>query len=527
MKYCKIVLLIPFILLLSNGCNEEEFFELKHPPEFPYQNVTELERSVIGLYHKTLTNRDWENPWVNHVILRESIGDHVGFADNPEWDYWRNLEDWTRYTFRAWVYFYQVINSANFTLDYLRDNDFNPYPDISQDDREYNLNRIIGELHFMRGFAYYHLALMHCSPYDPNGANDNPDIPLRRNYSENVDQARAPQIGTTEEIYNFMISDFEKAKEYLPEEYIEGLMHPSYQAGRANKFAAAAMLARVYFQMHEFKKAEKECDFIIEENGGLYDLSEDPIEAYNKSSLERGKEVIMYAACYDDVDAANQGFFHLTVLNHRHNGDFCTWVETHMAENTLKRIGWMPDPLGDTTITGVARRDKRFQQLFAVREPYTPALLQKPGRYYETRSYFDYRTIVADKLERGPGERYTNYPMIRLAEIYLTRSVCRLLDGNKQGAADDLNVVRQRAWDENVGGAFQAVSASEITEEMISDERLIELFAEGDRVHYLKGLMNEIPPGDRVERGHTALPWDSPDLIWSIPTEETQLNESY
>lgn len=524
MKHFRILLLLIACIIPFTGCNEDEYFELKHPPEFPYQNVSELERSVIGLYMRSLTNNVWDNPWVNHVILRESIGDHVGFADNPEWDYWRDLDDWTRYTYRAWIYFYQIINAANFTFDYLEKNDWNPYPDISEDDRQYNLNRIIGELYFMRGFAYYHLALMHCPAYEES--NTTPTIPLRKKYAGNVKEAKKPHIGTVKEIYDFIVQDFQKAKEYLPEKYIPGVMHPSYQAGRANKFAAAAMLARTYFQMHQFEKAQVECDFIIDENNGEYDLSEDPIEAYNKSSLDRGREVIMYAACYDEVDAESQGFWHLTVLNHRHNGDYCRWVETHIAENALKRIGWMPDPLNDTTITDVARRDKRFQQLFAVREPYVPPLFRRDTTaYYETREYFDYRTIVADKLERGPNDRYTNYPLIRLSEIYLTRSICRFLNGDKAGAASDLNVVRQRAWDETTGGTFQPVTETEITEEMIHDERMIEMFAEGDRVHYLKGLKKDIPPGDR--EGHTVLPWNSPDLIWAIPTEEIQLNESY
>ncbi len=524
MKKIKRIILFPLVLIFLMGCDEDEFFELNHPPEFPYQNITELERSVIGLYLKGFTNNCWDNSWVNHVILRESIGDHVGFADNPEWDYTRDLQDWTRYTFRPWVYFYQIINSANFTFDYLKSNDWDPYPDISEEDKINNLNRIIGELYFMRGWAYYHLALMHCPPYDES--NNKPTIPLRTGYSENVEAAKSPKIGTTKEIYEFIVSDFMKAKEFLPEKYLDGVMHPSYQAGRANKFAAAAMLARTYMQMHDFEKAEAECDFLIDENGGEYDLSEDPIEAYNKSSLARGKEVIMYAACFDEVDAAEQGFFHLTVLNHRYNGDFCRWVETHMSEPALKTIGWQPDPKNDSTITQKARADKRFQQLFAVREKFVPPLLRRDTTaYYETRNYFDYRTIVADRLERGPGDRYTNYPLLRLSEFYLTRSICRLINGDSQGAADDLNVVKQRAWDENIGGTFQPVLASEITEDMIHNERLIEMFAEGDRVHYFKALKKDILPGER--ENEPVRPWNDPELVWAIPTEELQLNDSY
>lgn len=526
MKYLRIIIILPFYLFLFNGCNEEEFFELKHPPEFPYQNIEELERSVIGLCRKGFCYWDWENPWVNHVILRESIGDHVGYADNPEWDYWRDLDDWTRYTYRSWIYFYQIINSANFTLDYLEENDWDPYPEISEADRENNLNRIIGELYFMRGWAYYHLALMHCPPYENNAPNDAPSIPLRKVYTKDVEMARAPHIGTTKEIYDFIVENFQKAKVYLPEKYIDGVMHPSYQAGRANKFAAAAMLARTYLQMHEFEKATEECDFVIDQNGGEYDLSEDPIEAYNKSSLSRGKEVIMYAACYDETDATETGFFHLTVLNHRYNGAFTPWVETHMSAPALQAIGWQPDPKNDSTITNIARQDKRFQQLFAVREKYVAPLFRRDTTaYYENRTYFNYRTIVADKLERGPNGRYTNYPLLRLSEFYLTRAACRFLEGDKQGAADDLNAVRQRAWDENKGGPFQEITAGELSEDMIHNERLIEMFAEGDRVHYLRGLMKDIPPGER--EGYPVLPYNSPELVWAIPTEEINLNDSY
>lgn len=39
-------------------------------------------------------------------------------------------------------------------------------------------------------------------------------------------------------------------------------------------------------------------------------------------------------------------------------------------------------------------------------------------------------------------------PQIRLAEMYLTRALLRFESGNAQGAADDLNAVRRRAWDE-------------------------------------------------------------------------------
>lgn len=74
------------------------------------------------------------------------------------------------------------------------------------------------------------------------------------------------------------------AYDLLPEQYIAGKMHVSYSAGRANKFAAAAMLSRAYFYMGNYTEASTYADFVISQNGGVYDLTEDPIEAFNKSS---------------------------------------------------------------------------------------------------------------------------------------------------------------------------------------------------------------------------------------------------
>ena len=64
--------------------------------------------------------------------------------------------------------------------------------------------------------------------------------------------------------------------------------------------------------------------------------------------------------------------------------------------------------------------------------------------------------------------------MIRIAETYLLRAEARLAQGNKGGAAEDINVIRARA------GA-KACSANDINIDYILDERARELFAEEHR----------------------------------------------
>ena len=68
----------------------------------------------------------------------------------------------------------------------------------------------------------------------------------------------------------------------------------------------------------------------------------------------------------------------------------------------------------------------------------------------------------------------TDWYMVRIAETYLLRAEARLAQGNKGGAADDINELRKRA------GAGLC-SANEVDIDYILDERIRELFGEEQR----------------------------------------------
>ena len=68
----------------------------------------------------------------------------------------------------------------------------------------------------------------------------------------------------------------------------------------------------------------------------------------------------------------------------------------------------------------------------------------------------------------------TDWYMVRIAETYLLRAEARLAQGNKSGAADDINVIRNRA------GA-KPCAASDVDIDYILDERVRELFGEEQR----------------------------------------------
>jgi len=541
MKRYKTYMLSLIILLAANSCIDDKFFDLTNPPESPWITLSEFDRAPVGLYSNLFVGHEWDNPYVNIIIPKISSGDDVDWVSYEEPGYLRKTKEYQRYNTTAWPELYKVIGGANDALGFVDRNGGNPYPDASESDITNNLNRIVGELHFLRGFCYYLLQTTFGHAYVPGGANSTPDIPLRTTYPTDATDAKNPKIGTTKEVFAQIIADLSKAKELLPEKYDPATMPVSYQE-RATKFAASAMLMRAYFQRGDYDSARMECDYIIDQNGGQFDLSEDPIEAWNKSSATRGREVIFYIPLYDL--SAGGGNNHLTFFNAFDPAPPKTSGELHMGKSTIKRLGWMDNPQTlDTVIKFNARVDKRFTQLFSVRYPKKIAKPDQTTDGQNREQIVNRSTIWCYKYWRGPLVKWTNVPIIRLAEVYLTRSIIRFRAGDLAGAADDLNVVRKRAWNTDVGGPYVDIKSGDITEQMINDERLIEMFGENDRIDYLRGLKVDIPKGERGmqpidpnggpepdERPNEFTtepdPYTSENFVWAIPIEEYHYNES-
>lgn len=525
----KNILFIFFASILITSC-KKDFFKLQRPPESPWNNISEFDRAPRGAYAQLFATGDWGNTFNYWYLYKNAVGDDVDWSTpgDAAWGWYRdtqNNKDWLDQVFTVT---YQVTASINDALQFVADKGGNPYPDMSSDDKTYNFDRIMGELYFLRGYAYYMDATTFMNAYVPGGANDAKQIPLRLEPSSSYSVASKSEIGTVKEIWDQILADFQKAHDLLPERYIAGKMYPAYQAGRANKFAAGVMLSRTYFAMGDYPNAEKYASEVIDSSGSDYNLNEDPIEAFNKSTLARGSETIMYIPCYDQVVGKQN--LHASCFTNLYEGAPCDWTAIYLDPTVVKRLGWMTDPKNDTTINLAAREDKRFTQLMFVREPGNiPVGQQVPGRYYDKRVNMGWRSIVCNKYYRGPGGNYTNVPQIRLAEMYLTRSICLFKTGDKENAAKDLNVVRKRAWDANVAGvSYEAsahyITASNITEQTINDERLVEMFCEGDRIDYLRGLKEDVGNGDR---GPGAVPYTDKGFVWPVPIIEKSLNSGY
>ncbi|MBD1432184.1 RagB/SusD family nutrient uptake outer membrane protein [Sphingobacterium sp. DN00404] len=125
-----------------------------------------------------------------------------------------------------------------------------------------------------------------------------------------------------------------------------------------------------------------------------------------------------------------------------------------------------------------------------------------------------------------------DWSVMRLGETYLLRAEAKLRQGNTGGAADDINVLRDRAFkmarEESGNANLGQVSAADITLDFILDERARELISEENRRMTLVrtgklreriALNGDDGPSNKITSGfqdyHALLP---------IPLSEIQLN---
>ncbi len=506
-------------LLLTSSCENEDFFELTNPPEFPWLNVEQLEMAAVTPYHLTFGS-SWGSYWQNYCLVSDCMSEYIYLLPNTSADipytemYYRTTEVRTGKINGIFNDIYQTIGSCNAALDFYAANDNQPFSNPTENDQA-NLDRIKGELHFMKAFAYF-IAARVFAPSPLSSDFDTKEIlPLRMEFPKDIEQANKATFGTAKQVYDIILEELGKAKNLLPEQYTAGVHHPSYQYGRANKMAASFLLMRVYFQLGEYDAALNEANSVI--NSGYYDLTQDPLEAFSHSDPDKGKEVIWYALYYDDVKKSIAKVFtsmnktHYTAVNggRGDNWSRCPWNQFCMSHSAAQYIGWMDENLEETD---EALNDKRYIQLYYRLEGNNGDPQADPKVYETQYAHIKDPYIWGDKYFRGVNGRYTNVPVMRLAEAYLTRSILRLKSGNDSGALSDLNKIRERA-------GIEPLTA--VTEELINKERIKELAFEGDNLFYLESLGEPIGPGDRENVAPIQAPYE--DLYWQIPQLELDM----
>ncbi|SKD00852.1 RagB/SusD domain-containing protein [Chitinophaga ginsengisegetis] len=273
-------------------------------------------------------------------------------------------------------------------------------------------NQITGEAKFMRALCNFYLTDMF---------GDVPII-LTTEVSKTALLPKSPQAN----VYNQIVADLKSAQELLYEDYIG-----TGARSRVNKFAAIALLSRVYLYMNKYPEAEAAASLVIGKNA-FYRL-----ETIDRVFLRSSSEAIFQFnadqnnATYvarDFLPAAGTGMPNFVVRDN---------LLSAFELNDLRKSNW---------IGKVAYGGKDYYY---------------PNKYKQTGVIPPAAASKEDDL------------VLRLTEQYLIRAEARAQQENIVGAKEDLNKIRFRANLPDVNLVSKAQMLA-----YIAHERQVELFCE-------------------------------------------------
>jgi hypothetical protein len=329
-------------------------------------------------------------------------------------------------------------------------------------------NQLIGEALFLRSLVYFYLT------------NLFGDVPFVTgiDYKKNAVLPRTPVAV----IYAQVVSDLRDAENKLSDTYIFRKGYPNERV-RANKKSATALRARIHLYLKQWSAAELAATDVIA--SPLYQL-EDVQQTFLLSSREAILQFLPVSPIYNTAE----GSFFVPV------------TPTGKPAITLT----------DTIVKSFEPADKRWSWIrqWAAGSP---------------TLYSPYKYKVSSK---DPDSAYQEYSVVlRVAEQYLIRAEARLMQNNLPGAADDINLIRQRAGIKALP-VFDSIPAAMTA---LQAERCRELFAEwGQRWFDLnRWPSNSIAYHSKADEVMSQLKprtWRSTSSVWPIPYQEIQLNNS-
>ena len=320
-----------------------------------------------------------------------------------------------------------------------------------------------GEALFIRGTIYFELAGLFAKPYSDGQAATNPGVPIVLEPTYSYDTVKnKPSRSTVAQVYSQAVNDLTTAITRLPS---------SNNNGRADVFSAKAILSRVYLNMQDYPNAAIQADDVIQ--SGNFAMTTTYDKAFNNTSNSTEDLFAIQESTQSNAGTSNQG------------------ISTFYSPNQ----GLPPGQVGgrgDAQI--VAAYFDNFEPDDFRRNFVTTgaSISGRPGTYPDKWQFF-YKTI----------------PVVRLAEMYLTRGEANLRAGASLGAAplDDINAVRARSG---------ATALGTVTGDDFVNERFRELGFEGDRFWTLKRLRLDVD----------GLGYDDGKLIMPIPQSEIDVNKN-
>lgn len=502
MKYCRSIIgMIATSLLILTSCESESEFLNENPSDFlttenAYLNKAQFELAIAAMHDQMQEFFNSGDGDIDAWML--GLGTDVCFFpmdDSRVYNDWSLVNEFDSYSSQWYSRQYTIIKLANNIID----SSENPEVSWNSDEEK---NEIVAEARFFRAFAYRNLV------------NIFGGVPLVK---ESVTSAKLDFVrATKEECNQFAKEDLEFAANNLPITAI--------QPGRVVRAAADHLLAEINISLKDYDRAIAAATRVIDGTDGTYQLMDSRFGSrMNETDKEKDVYWDLFRMGNQNYDTGNTESIWTTQYEFNIPGgvprfsrpllERMMWPRHWLfakagyngvaVDSTGRGVSFVrPTDYSNYTIWKNSGNDIRNKEVNIKRKfffaedvaPYSKGdVIPKSFLTAKEDSlqfiYPAWAKFGTDKhLDNGrPGFYIRDFYVIRLSETYLLRAEAYLGKDNLQKAADDINVIRERAQ-------APLVEASDVTLNYILDERARELFGEEFRQLTLGRL------GLRVER---------------------------
>ena len=447
-----------------------------------YTSVENYESVLSGIYTSMIVNLSdiadddrYQNYTRCLTMFQECSTDTMD-------DVWLSGETMTDVSFQQWnagdpwvsAMFYHIYNIISLSNEFIRNASESAISKFSEADRE-KIRSWREEARGLRALAYYHeLDFFNVASFVTE---------------KNEVGSFIPETYSRKQLFEYIESELKELGESLP----------SRNYGHFTKSTANALLARLYLNAEVYTGTARWDDCISACNKVLDDgysaLTSSYASLFNADNDKRTDEIIFALACNASYTVAWGAGTYLVCATRFDNYD---GILEDFGVSTYWNCLRVRPQLVDLFTTG----DSRAMFGSYDRKNYEDA----PDDFYEVEGDTKYKyrdrdkeiskhddvttgwqmnkwtnltdagTVASDTRVNGAE---TDYPMFRLADVYLMIAEASLRGGNgaKKTALEYVNQVRERAF----GGTSGDITASDLNLDFILDERGRELYSEGVR----------------------------------------------
>lgn len=236
------------MILSLTSC--DSFLDIQPVGKVIPNTLEEYRALITTAYGVDLTDRGLCDMRTEDVSVSKDEFDQNNFKDIERWV--ANNPSGTEF---GWSYYYQNIYYANAII--------NKKNEITEGS-EADINQLVGEAYFMRGYMHFLLVNLYGQPYTKKGAPDSKAIPLKLS----LDLEEMPTRNTVEEVYTSILSDIENARQLIN--------HKEWETGYNYRFSSLAVDAfesRVRLYKGEWQAAYNAAERALAQKSTLEDYN--------------------------------------------------------------------------------------------------------------------------------------------------------------------------------------------------------------------------------------------------------------